>query len=233
MSTPERALRILWSGEAPDVIRDVAEYSAHDLAPLLPEHVDTLVFRFLEDDTCEYLPGRSTPMAFVSDAEEGVGITIMLDMPSFHAKWLHSAILRAILDLHFDERPEHWWPALSCLLKKAGSADSYLLPAAGVAGIEQIYRRMMREHLTPVLNLLAGEIGMLCGEDVFVPLWERKNVPQAARVVAMLEYDFDPVREAGPEFVNYLDEKGWTLFTEEWVDEQLQQRGAQEDNVRR
>jgi hypothetical protein len=227
MTASARTLRIVWAGEVPDDIRDVAEYSVREFAPLFPEHVNTLVVRFLEENGVEHLPGRATPMAFVSHADEGVAITIMLHVPSFHAYWLHAAILRAILDLHFDERPEHWWPALSFLLEKTGSAESYLLPPTGIAGVAEIYRRVMREHLTPVLDLLAGEIGMLRGETEFAPLWNRKNVPHAARVVAMMEYDFNPIYEAGPEFLNYVDEKGWSQLTERWVEEQLRHTGAQ------
>jgi hypothetical protein len=224
MLSSERTLHIRWSSKVPDDVREVAEYSARDFAPLFPEHADTLVFRYHEDEGFDNLPGHSSPMAFVSDADEGVAITITLDSRPFDAYRLHAAILRAILDLHFDERPEHWWPALSFLLANTRSAESYLLPPTGIAGVEQIYRRIMRERLNEVLDILAGEISLLRGDYKFAPLWDRKNVPRGARIVAMIEYDFNPIYVAGPDFLNYVDENGWTLLTEKWVEEQRQQR---------
>lgn len=202
----------------------MAEYSARDFASLFPEHADTLVFRYHEDEGSVSLPGRSSPMAFVSDADEGVAITITLDSRPFDAYRLHAAILRAILDLHFDERPEHWWPALSFLLDKTRRTENYLLPPTGIEGVEQIYRRVMRERLNDVLDLLAGEISMLRGDYAFAPLWNRKTVPQGARIVAMMEYDFNPIFEAGPDFLDYVDEKGWAHLTERWVEEQLRRK---------
>lgn len=225
MTSSNRTLRILWSSEVPDAVREVAEWCVRDYAPLLPESVDALVLHFLAEESVEPLPGRCTPMAFVSDSDQGVGITIMLDIKAFHPVWLQSAILRAILDLTFDERPENWWPALSYLLARTDPHKDYLLPPSGITGVEQIYRRVMREQLGHVLDLLATEIEMLRGDHVFAPLWTRKGASPGARVAAMMEYRFNPVEEAGPDFLDWLDEKGWGHLAEQWVEEQRRQRG--------
>ena len=132
-------------------------------------------------------------------------VTVMME-PEFIPEVLHRGMVRAMLDVAFEERPDRWWDALSRTIRSTPRAVDYVFPETGVVGLERIYQAAVRGQMARVLDLLVDEMLMMSGSAQFMPLWNREGVPQGVRVAAMAEYNFDPLQDAF--FTEWMREKG-------------------------
>ena len=220
-STPP-ALRIKWLSSPPNAIRKIADWTAVRFGPLLPPDVEELVFEWTLVDPGELMPGQRSPLVFLKERRPRLEIAIMSE-DEFVPEYLHSGVLRAMLEAVFDERPDAWWETLGRTVRNAPLDPVYVLPETGIGGLERIYQAAVRGQMARVLDMLTGELVMMNGSAEFVPLWNREHVPQGVRVAAMMEYDFDPLREA--HFTDWMREKGLGDLADAWAAE-LQERSA-------
>jgi hypothetical protein len=200
MSTP---LSLTWQTTAPDHIRLLAEECIQDHAAILPPEVRAIELR-LDLFPGLRLPGPPGPPALFSNLDAPYELTLWDDGTHYPLEVIRSAIVRAMVDLTFQERAEAVAPVVTAILRNIPHTSNYPMPKEGVDGLASIFQQYARNLLEPLLDVLVEEIGMMKGELPHIPFWERDGIPGGTAIAAMFRYEFDPVQDGPPEFREWL-----------------------------